>query len=60
MSALDVLLAIGALSLVCTYRWLRAGSGDLDVQLVPRCVRCDGLREFGHRCPDAEVSSGKS
>lgn len=27
-------------------------------ELVPRCLRCDGMRERGHRCPDAEGVEG--
>jgi len=25
-----------------------------EARLVPRCLRCDGMRDTGHRCRDAE------
>lgn len=31
---------------------------DVEAKMVPRCVRCGGMREFGHRCPDAVEGNG--
>jgi hypothetical protein len=46
-----VLIVWGIGSAVVGWRALRRG--DSRAELVPRCARCGGMREFRHRCSDA-------
>lgn len=48
---LFILFSIAMIALTI-YEW-RSDPESHDLQMRPRCLRCDGMRDTYHRCPDA-------
>lgn len=53
-----VIAWVAALIVLAIVEWRRDPQSH-DWRVLPRCLRCDGMRDWGHRCRDAEgVAAG--